>query len=69
VTRRDTTRDELVVKALATGPLLRRDLEDELGLSSRDVTTSLWHLKRAGRVTREGPHNVPRWRLVQNPGE
>jgi hypothetical protein len=62
-------RDELVARALGSGPLLRRELEDELGLWYRDVMASLDRLQQAGRVVYEGPKNLPRWRLVVNHGE
>jgi hypothetical protein len=61
--------DELVARALGSGPLLRRELEDELGLWYRDVMASLDRLRQAGRVVYEGPKNLPRWRLVVHPGE
>ena len=62
-------RDELVARALAAGPMKRREVENELGLSFRDATESLDRLRQAGRVVYEGPKNLPRWRLVVNPGE
>ena len=69
--QRDTSheRDELVARALAAGPMKRREVENELGLSFRDATRSLYRLQQAGRVVYEGPKNLPRWRLVVNPGE
>jgi predicted HTH transcriptional regulator len=62
-------RDELVARALAAGPMKRREVENELGLSFRDATASLDRLQQAGRVVYEGPKNLPRWRLVVHPGE
>jgi hypothetical protein len=41
----------------------RRELEDELGLLSRDVTTSLYRLRVAGRAAYDGTR-VTRWRLT-----
>ena len=61
--------DELVARALGSGPLLRRELEDELGLWYRDVMASLDRLRQAGRVVYQGPKNLPRWRLVVHPDE
>jgi hypothetical protein len=57
-------RDERVARALASsGPMRRRELEDELGLLSRDVTTSLYRLRVAGRAAYDGTR-VTRWRLT-----
>jgi hypothetical protein len=64
--RRDAAgeRDERVARALASsGPMRRRELEDELGLLSRDVTTSLYRLRVAGRAAYDGTR-VTRWRLT-----
>jgi predicted HTH transcriptional regulator len=62
-------RDELVARALAAGPMKRREVENELGLSFRDATESLDRLRQAGRVVYQGPKNLPRWRLVVHPDE